>query len=111
MLEYKKFVPKYSQAAKIIRKINTQNPEIKIYVNEMPICILGQKFINNLAPVYHSERMNLTIGNKLFTSEEIRGLRFIYPNCEGCKYLSNCLGIRKDYYQEYGADELKPILK
>jgi MoaA/NifB/PqqE/SkfB family radical SAM enzyme len=107
--EYKKFVPRYSQVVKILEKIIKQNPDFQIKIRDIPTCILKKQLINHLAPIHFSERINLTIGKRFFTSEGIREMQSVYPNCEGCVYRSNCFGIKKAYFQIYGSDELKPV--
>jgi len=109
MDHYKDFVPRHGEAVPIIQEIIKKNPDINIGVNEIPICILGEEFLNNLAPSSNPERENLSIGNKVFTSPQIMKHQFIFPNCEACIYRINCKGIRKEYYQFYGAKDLKPI--
>jgi len=112
--EYEKFVPRYSKVVKLIRKIIKSTSDIQITVNEIPICILGEQFQNHLAPVYGPERLITSLSenfiDKTIDNQSSRKKFFVYPNCEGCIYRSNCLGIRRLYFENYGGGELKPIL-
>lgn len=109
--EYKKFVPKYAEVTGIIREIVSQNKDINIRLNEFPVCVIGEDLVNNLAPATNKERENLSLGNKVFMSNEIMKKQFVFPNCDGCLYRSTCKGIRKEYYKIYGAKEITPIIK
>jgi MoaA/NifB/PqqE/SkfB family radical SAM enzyme len=109
--EYKKFVPKYLEVVEIIKKTIEQNKDININLNEFPVCIIGEDLINNLAPSMNPERENLSLGNKVFMSDEIMDRQFVFPNCEKCLYRSVCKGVRREYYKIYGDKEIKPIIK
>lgn len=111
MNEIKTFLPRYSLAVKIIRKIIKRNPDIQIYIKGIPICIVGEEYKANLAPIYGSDRQNLLDGKELVTSPRIRESQSMYPNCINCVYLTNCVGIRIEYFQLYGPNELKPVKK
>jgi len=76
---YKEFVPRYKEASPVINKIidNYQN-KIKITVREFPLCILGEKYKNNLSPK-SKNRINLALNNKLFTEETIEEYNFANP--------------------------------
>ncbi|UZE93282.1 MAG: radical SAM protein [Candidatus Nealsonbacteria bacterium] len=111
MDRYKEFVPQYKEAVPTIREIIKENPSLNIRINEIPLCVLGEEFKDSLAPPANPERVNLSIGNKLFTSPEILKSQFIFPNCEECFYHPTCKGIRKEYCQIYDTSEIKPIIK
>jgi len=109
--EYKRFVPKYSEVIKTIRKIIKKNKDININLNEFPVCIIGEDLINNLAPLTNLERENLSLDSKVHMSNEIMSQQFVFPNCKECIYRSICKGIRKEYYKIYGDKEINPIIK
>lgn len=111
MERYEEFVPKYKEAAPIIRKIIKENPNIDISVNEIPICILGEEFKDSLAPPVNPDRLNLSIGNELFNSAEIMSSQFVFPNCKKCFYRLTCKGVRKEYHQIYGTDSINPVIR
>lgn len=108
---YKKFVPRYRECVPIIKEIIKENPDVRIFLKEFPICVLGKEFKNYLAPPMNPERLNLAIGNKIFTTREIEVSQFSFPNCKRCIYKSICEGVRKEYIQIYGIKEFKPITK
>ena len=111
MERYKEFVPKYTEVTSIIKETIKENPDINISVNEIPVCVLGEKFKDNVIFLINPNRLNLSTRNQLFTSKEIINKQFIHPNCKKCVYVSTCPGIRREYYQIYGDKELKPIEK
>ena len=108
MDNYQKFVPKFSQCLPIIRKIIKKNPGLAITLNEIPICVLGEEFKKNLAPI-NPTRTNLSIKNRVLNSREIWKTQFVYPNCKNCRYRPSCRGVRKEYCRIYGTKEFKPI--
>lgn len=112
MGQYGAFVPRYSEATKIIQKIIKGNSDIEITLNEIPVCIMGEEFKNYLAPILNPERLNFSIAdNRAFTTKEIIKQQFIHPNCKNCIYKSVCNGIRREYCQIYGSDEIRPVTK
>lgn len=109
--DYKKFVPRYSECIPIIREVTRENPNIHIFLREFPICILGEELKEKIPPFLNLKRLNLTTKGEIMTSKSIQRSQFIFPNqCKECIYNnSSCLGIRKEYADVYGTEELKPV--
>jgi sulfatase maturation enzyme AslB (radical SAM superfamily) len=107
--KYKEFVPRYSECTPFLKKIVNRNPDIRIFLREFPVCVLGEEFKNYLAPCFWG-RLNLTAQDKILTTEEIVAERFIFPNCKRCLWKPNCYGVKKEYVNIYGAREFKPII-
>lgn len=109
--EYQEFVPKFSECIPVIQEIIRKNPEFNITLNEIPICVLGKEFKENLAPQINPKRKNLSIGNKVLSSYDIWKNQFVFPGCKNCLYHLKCQGVRKEYIQIYGNKEFKPVIK
>ena len=109
--EYKKFVPRYNECVPIIQEVIEENPDINFCLREFPICILGEKLKDKIAPFIDSDRLNFNIKNELIATKIIEGSQFIFPEqCAKCVYgEGTCPGIRKEYIKIYGTKEFKPI--
>lgn len=109
--EYKKFTPRYNECVPIIQEVIEENPGINFCLREFPICVLGKKLKNKTAPFISPDRLNLSINNKLITSEIIEKNQFIFPEqCAKCVYgAETCSGVRKEYATIYGTTEFNPI--
>ncbi len=109
--EYEKFVPRYSECIPVIRKVIAKNPDIDIFLREFPVCVLGDELREKMSPFLNPKRMNLTTKGEVLTAKNIERSQFIFPEqCKKCIYdESSCPGIRKEYAEVYGTEELKPI--
>ena len=109
---YKEFVPRFSECLKIVKELIKENPNLEI--RGIPPCILGEKFKKNLAPCFNPEKIPLSLEKKpqpVSVQVQVYKNRFFAPKCcNSCRYKSVCLGIPKEYYQIYGAKEIKPII-
>ncbi len=105
--EYKKFVPRYSECVPIIEDVISENPDIDIYLKDFPACVLGNDFTGKI-PFFNPRRLDLTNKGELLTSGDEQ---FIFPDkCKKCSQRETlCRGIRREYAEIYGTDELKPI--
>jgi len=110
MENYKKFVPRYKKCLPTLKNIIKDNPDISISLKEFPVCVVGEKFKNNLAPGFNPTRLNLTTKNAIVTTKEIVAAQFIFPNCKGCLWKPSCNSVRKEYVKIYGRKEFKPII-
>ncbi len=109
--EYKEFVPRYSECVPVINDVISENPDIDIYLREFPVCVLGKDFIGKISPFLNPKRLNLNATGGIMTSGKIEGSQFIFPDkCKKCSQRETlCRGIRREYADIYGTDELKPI--
>lgn len=111
MSQYKKFVPRYRECAPYIKNIINENADINVAFKEIPLCVIGEKFKQNISPRHNPQRLNLGANNTLLTTNHIMSTQFIFPNCTKCIYATNyCEGVRKEYAIIYGTKEFKPIL-
>lgn len=108
---YQEFVPKMKYSMMKIAEVIKKYPNIKITINEIPFCIMGPEFIKNSSPEINKERENLTLEKKIMNSQEIMNQQFVFPNCEECLLIKNCKGVRKEYVNFYGKEEINPIKK
>jgi MoaA/NifB/PqqE/SkfB family radical SAM enzyme len=108
---YREYVPKYSECVPIIREIIEQNRDIKIWANEVPPCVLGEKYKKNIVSCVDRERFLFDSKREVKPMEEILSHRLVLPNCKGCIYKYLCGGVRKEYVQTYGIKEFNPIIK
>lgn len=111
MNNYKKFVPRYGECAATIKEIIKKNRDIRITLNEIPVCVLGKKFKKYMAPCINLKKSTLNAVYKAMPSKEIKYAQFTFPNCKGCIYKSLCVGVAKEYVETYGIKEFKPIIK
>lgn len=109
--DYEKFVPRYSDCLTIIKEIIKENRDIYITLNEIPVCVVGEKFKKYLAPCINLKKSTLNAVYKLMSAREMKATQFTFPNCKGCSYKSLCVGVAKEYVQTYGIKEFKPIIK
>ncbi|MDD2227361.1 MAG: radical SAM protein [Clostridia bacterium] len=109
--EFFDFVPKMEEVVPKIKEVILKHPNIKIYIHEIPYCLLGEELIKFISPVPNVERENYNIRKSVLNSREIVNQQFATPNCEECVYKNQCVGIRKTYLEFYGDKEIKPILK
>lgn len=112
MNKFKEFVPRYSEAVPIIKKIIKQHKEeIKIHLKEFPFCVLEKKYLKYTAPSLEPNRKNLSSKEKVINTQKIHHQQFSFPNCDNCAYKSKCPGVRNEYLKFYGKKEFKPIKK
>jgi molybdenum cofactor biosynthesis enzyme MoaA len=107
--DYEKFVPRYSDCVTVIKEIIKENRDIRITLNEIPVCVLGKKFKKYLAPCINLKKSTLNAVYRLMPAKEMKSAQFTFPNCKGCIYKSLCVGVAKEYVQTYGAKEFKPL--
>ncbi len=105
------FVPKMKESICQISSIIEKYPNKKIYIHEIPFCILGEKLSKHVTPPANSERDNFTADNQTFTSCELIDQQFVFPNCSECVHRKECKGVRKHYFDIFGGDEFNPIKK
>jgi len=109
--DYKKFVPRYDECVATIKEIIRRNHDIRITLNEIPVCVLGKKFKEYLAPCINFKKLTLNTVYRLMPFKEMKSTQFIFPNCKGCIHKPLCVGVAKEYVQTYGIKEFKPIIK
>lgn len=107
---YEKFVPRYSDCVAIIKEIIKENPDIRITLNEIPVCVVGEKFKKYLAPCIDLKKSTLNAAYRLMSAREMKSAQFTFPNCKDCSYKSLCVGVAKEYVQTYGPKEFKPLI-
>ncbi len=108
--EYTDFVPKYSDAIPVTKKIiKHYSNDINIFLREIPLCLLGEQYKKFLS-IHSEKRLNATT-NDLLTNQEVEKNQFKHPNCTGCFYINQCPGIRNEYIQMYGSPEIIPIVQ
>jgi MoaA/NifB/PqqE/SkfB family radical SAM enzyme len=110
--EYKKFVPEYKECLPTLRKILREEKDIKIFLKEFPLCILGEEFFSFLSPKFSPNRVNLTNNNEIILTKDILKEQFFFSKkCKNCAYIDFCDGIRKKYYNFYGDKEIRALKK
>ncbi len=109
MEDYKKFVPRYSECLPFLKEIIRENPDMRIFLREFPVCVIGKELKNYLAPSLSPGRLNLTAQNETIVTKKIEAAHFVFPNCKKCLWKNKCGGVRKEYVKIYGIKEFKPI--
>ena len=105
------FVPKIEEVIPKIEEVISKHSKTKIYIHEIPYCLLKEELIKFTSPVPNIERENYNAKKNVLNSKEIVRQQFETPNCEKCVYKNECIGVRKTYLEFYGDKEIKPILK
>ncbi|MDD3032343.1 MAG: radical SAM protein [Bacilli bacterium] len=104
------FVPRMEEAVSEIKKVIFNYPELKIYIHEIPACVLGRDLEDYITSMPNIERENFNLKKEVLTSPEIVRQQFIYPNCDGCMNKMRCLGVRKSYLKFFDKKEFNPII-
>lgn len=107
---FKEFVPKMKDAVEEIKKNIGKYPDKKIYIHEIPFCILGGDLIKYSTPEVNEDRENLNADKTVLNSPDIMKQQFTFPKCENCIYRQQCKGVRRMYANIFGTDEIDPII-
>jgi MoaA/NifB/PqqE/SkfB family radical SAM enzyme len=109
---YDEIVPKISLAAPYIHKalqIGIDNG-IKVMAEAMPYCLMNgyEQYISERFIPQTEIKTGISF-DKNYTTTRINKGKTKFPKCKTCKYDKMCEGPWKEYPEEFGSNEFKPI--
>jgi len=81
---------------------------VKVYSRHIPVCMLPD-YPDHIWNVHQDKVLIVTPGSTFWLRDSRITANTFTEKCTGCAARETCMGVRRDYLERYGDDEVEPI--